>query len=471
MNGEVAWSDGPDYIEVSEAYLFPLDPCQREEVDAMASKRANGRPSYTKFVLHKPRQNGKTADIVSYELPALALDGMWILHTAHEVKTAQKTFRQLAKCFEDNPDLAAMVDRISRTNGKEGIYLKNGGFVEYSARSKSAGRGNTYDVLVLDEDQELTEDQLAALLPVVSASPHDMSQVIYLGTPPGPRLEGTVPRKQRKSAMEGAPSTCLFEWSVDKCPPPDATFDDVLPLVAETNPALGSRIDVETVETEFNSMDIDTFARERLGWWSETGGAADPKVGKALWDACAVPLPPHDGGGRKAFGVKFDPDGNVALCGCRFPREGDGWTPHVELVAVGPMDEMLPWVSDFLCDAARAETTAVVAVDGKRGKDVLIPKLKGAYPKQALVDCTTAGYMAAVSMFHDAVSHGEVTHPRAPDGNPLDEAAATCPERAIGKDGGWGFGGDAVTIDAAAIAYWAAATTRRDPEDEGEVFV
>lgn len=35
-----------------------------------------------------------------------------------------------------------------------------------------------------------------------------------------------------------------------------------------TNPALGRRILESTIASECEQMDADTFARERLGWWS-----------------------------------------------------------------------------------------------------------------------------------------------------------------------------------------------------------
>ena len=82
------------------------------------------------------------------------------------------------------PELNALVKEVRRTNGQEAIVLKNGGSVEFVARTKGSGRGYSVDVLVIDEAQELTEDQLAAMLPTISASSNP--QILYTGTPPGP---------------------------------------------------------------------------------------------------------------------------------------------------------------------------------------------------------------------------------------------------------------------------------------------
>ena len=46
--------------------------------------------------------------------------------------------------------------------------LKNGGSIEFIARSKSSGRGFTVDVLVCDEAQELTDEQMEAIQPAIS---------------------------------------------------------------------------------------------------------------------------------------------------------------------------------------------------------------------------------------------------------------------------------------------------------------
>lgn len=464
-SGDVAYTDGPDYLAIADAYLAPLDKCQRDVVGDWAARREDGSPSYAVNILHKPRQNGKTFDVIGYELPALCLDGLQILHTAHEVKTAQKTFRQLADIFERNADLNTLVKRISRTNGKEGIYLTNGGFIEYSARSKSAGRGNTYDVLVLDEAQELNDDQLAALMPTISASPHDMRQIFFLGTPPGPNLVGSVARRQREAAMDGAPSTCMYEWSVEDGPDPDMTFEDVLPLIYETNPAMGDRISVEWVRSEYETTSPDHFWRERLGWWGSTD-TEGTKISQELWDGTAVSKEHARKDGKIAFGVKFSPDGEkVALAACRYPGEDDesGLPAHVELITTGPMAGGISWLVEWLSDEDRADATAAVAIDGRRGEDMLYMSLLGAYPKQALMKAGTGGVIAASSMFFDALEDTNVTHLEGDDA--LAKSAVCSTERAIGQNGGWGFGGeDATPIEAAALAYWAARTTKRDPD-------
>jgi hypothetical protein len=47
-------------------------------------------------------------------------------------------------------------------------------------------------------------------------------------------------------------------------------------------------------------------------------------------------------------------------------------------------------------------------------------------------------------------------------------------KRNIGNDGGWGFDGkqdaDVTIVEACALAYWGAMTTKRDPKRKAKVF-
>ena len=126
-----------------------------------------------------PRQNGKNAILEVYELFVTVGLGRRVLHTAHEVKTGRKHFRRLRYFFGERAadpgaefqELNKLVREIRNVNGQEGIYLTNGGSIELVARSKSSGRGFTVDTLVCDEAQELTDDELQAINPSISAAP------------------------------------------------------------------------------------------------------------------------------------------------------------------------------------------------------------------------------------------------------------------------------------------------------------
>lgn len=455
----VAVTDGPDAARLIGAYGFDLDPWQRLVIDAWAARDASDGPLYTTCGCSVPRQNGKNGIIEAYEFYKMLVCGERILHTAHQVKTANKSFQRLAALLDNprNREVKAMVANVRRTNGEQGIYLTNGAYVEYSARSRGASRGNTYSMVVYDEAQELTDDQVEALMSTIAASPTGYRQLVYTGTPPGPNSPGTVFPRVRRAALERPGTrTCWHEWSVEEI----GDVDD-RDRWYETNPAMGIRLDEEFTQTERDTMTPDGFARERLGWWSEQQAACAIK--QKAWADAAVSERANDGPGKRAFGVKFAPDGSqIALVACRLPEEG---AAYIELIGVVSLDDGMSWLEGFLCDEERADRTACVAVDGKNGADALMDRLKDFYPRQALPRVGTRDVIAAASIFSEDLKAKKVAHWAHETQELLDRSATGCVKRPIGSEGGWGFGGESsAAVEAASLALWAAKTTKRDPD-------
>ncbi len=266
------WSLGGLAVKLAAGYRLIADDWQADPVECMLARAKSGRYAAATVKITAARQNGKNGILEVRELFGMVALGEKFLHTAHEVKTARKAFRRIASFFENErqfPELAAMVLEIRKTNGQEAILLSNGGAIEFIARSSGSGRGFTVDVLVCDEDQDLTDEELAALLPTISAAPLGNPQVILTGTPPDPeRLDaakGEVARRVRKDAQrKGDPNLLCFDWGVPDGPMPDV---DDRELWHRTNPALGGRLNLAEVERERKLMSAEKFARERLGWW------------------------------------------------------------------------------------------------------------------------------------------------------------------------------------------------------------
>lgn len=77
-------------------------------------------------------------------------------------------------------------------------------------------------------------------------------------------MTGTVFRELRRRALAGeSRRTAWFEFSVKEI----GNVKDKKRW-AESNPAMGRRIQLSSIEGEAEQLDPDTFARERLGWWS-----------------------------------------------------------------------------------------------------------------------------------------------------------------------------------------------------------
>ena len=439
-----------DCAFLANAYGLTPDPWQTTVLECWLATDKNGRMRAGRCGLAVPRQNGKNAVLEMIELYFLVVLHRKILHTAHEVKTARKAFLRLAGFFENDrqwPELAALVKEIRRTNGQEAVVLHNGGSIEFIARSRGSGRGYTVDVLVCDEAQELTDEQLEALLPTISSAPSGDPQQIYTGTPPGPTSPGTVFRRMRAAGIARKdPRLSWVEWSV-------AEVGDIYDRhrVAATNPALGIRLQMSVIDDELGQMTPEGYARERLGWWSDHGHTP-PAIPKPLWDACKVDKAPT--GGKPSFGVKFSTDGERVSIAAGVP---DGEAVHVEVIA------QLPAASPMLGGKPLAEwlaekwrSVACIVVDGKSGSGALEADLvRLRVPTRAIRRPTVDQVVTAHKQFLDGVTAGQVSHIGQAE---LNACVLVATKREIGKLGGWGWqpigDGDVLDLEAATLAAW-----------------
>lgn len=464
-------TDGTDASRLYGAYSSPLDPWQDTVLAAWLGYGEDGH--YTAMVagISMPRQNGKNYCIEAREFFGLIVNGEKILHTAHQVVTARAAFDRLISVFEndDHPEIKSMIKRIRRTNGEEAIELKNGGKISFSARSRQKARGfDGISLVVFDEAQELTDDQIEAILAVLSASATGERQLIYAGTPPYPNCPGTVFRRVRDGAAE-AESTAWHEWSVEAASVDEIDVADEN-LWYACNPALGIRHDVKFVRVELAQLAPDGFARERLGWWQPVKAEAEVYViDRDKWAACASDAPKPEG--RTAYGVKFSPDGaTVTLCGAARPEDG---AVRISLIAQRPTLDGIQWLVDWLNQ--RASTAACVVIDGRNGAAELESRLlapAGAWPNiksgdyKAVIIANPGIVVSAATALIMAVAEKSLTWYT---GQPtLRDSALGATKRQIG--GGFGFGGEnSPPIEAASLALWGLQNCKRNPDASGRI--
>ena len=468
-----AWTDGPDARMLCDEYWFALDEWQGILLDSWLARDADGRMLVITAGLSVPRQNGKTGAIEALEFYLLVTDpGAHILHTAHRVKTAKKAHRRLAAIFTKPGSKWApirdLVARVRWTNGEEAIEMKSGATIEYCARTNGGGRGfDNITLVVYDEAQQLTQDQYDSINATMAASETGDRQAIYCGTPPGPNVPGDVFRRRREAALSHpTPHTSWHEWSCEECPPADAAWEDVADLVYQTNPGmeLGRPSSLSEVFTreEFAGCDgaMDSFARERLGWWSEVAEAARA-IERRLWSKSGIEAIGDAYAGRMAFGLKFSPDGaSYALAGCKLDASGNA---AVELVEVGDTSGGTRPLAEALLE--RKGRASCVVVDGQAGAGALCENMSGA-PRGYVVRPKPADVALAASMLLDGLREGTLSHTTRGQ-EALDASALGSVRRPIGRSGAWGFGStetdDSTPVEAASLALWGARTSRRDP--------
>lgn len=442
-------TDGGDAARVLQVGGLVLDPWQGAMLDDWLARGSDGRWSAATCGGSVPRQNGKTALIEGRAAAGMILFNEQVLYTAHLQKTATETFEDLAAFF-DTDALRPYVRDIKTALGREQIILKDGARIKFLARTRNGGRGQHGDLLIFDEAQELDENQQASFLPAISASVNP--QTIYVGTPPDPQAFGLVFRGIRDRALSRKTErTAWFEFSV----PEIGDVHDRLRW-AMTNPALGRRILLSTIEGECEQMEPDTFARERLGWWmpvmTET---VEHPIPAEIWNACrSDQLRPE---GRTAYGVKFAADGSeVVLCGAVCPVKGPA---RISLIERRPTGLGIGWLADWLNQ--RYDKASCVVIDGRNGVDVLVERIAGTWRQHGSVIRPSAKDMiAAVGCLTNELNERSVTWYG--EQTALAESATSSIKRPIA--GGWGFGGDnSAPIEAAALALWGCRTSKRDP--------
>ena len=457
---EYATTDGAEVVEWFDSMGHLSYPCQEYEMLIFCARDENDDFAYRTICISKPRQNGKSYSARNYAVEKAAVEGLNVCYSAHHSKTTHKMFKEVLAIFENDEELSKMIADVSKARGFEGIWLTNGGCIEFFTRStrSGGGRGTTYDIIVVDEAQEMTEDEQDALKPTQIASDSGDPQMILIGTPPGPSCNGTVFRALHDRAHDN-PETCGFvwiEWAVYELPDMDGDRTAVLELAYTTNPAMGYRIRESVMLDVINTAtSVEGFAREYLGWWSPTAGLLHFAIPASTFESLAVDEAPTEG--RAAYGVKFAVDGSeVSLCAARV-HDGRG---YVEQIRREPMAMGLGWLAEWI--AARRATGCCCVVDGKAGAQALVEKL-GRMPANYIVTPTAAQVVAANATLVDMVNERSLSWLR-PQADLLD-SAVTSTRRRIGSAGGWGFGGgNPVPIDAASLALWGALNSKRNPE-------
>jgi hypothetical protein len=405
-----------------------------------------------------PRQNGKNGTIEVRELFGMIDAGEKFLHTAHEVKTARKAFLRIASFFENSrqfPELAGMAKEIRKTNGQEAVVLHNGGSVEFIARSRGSGRGFTVDVLVLDEAQELTAEELAALLPTISASPTGNPQVILTGTPPDPERsdpdKGEVFVAMRNDGEANRNARLAWtDFGVADGPLPDIENRDTW---YEVNPALGIRLALDEVERELTLMRArpETFARERLGWWGDPNAAAGTAFGPGQWERVASPgIEPV----VQAIGLAVSLDRQYASVGVA-GMSRDAADEPVAVVGAGERKQGLGWL---VAEAKRLQQKydCAVVIDSRGpGADLAIA-LDAAEVR--FTELSVQDVCDACALIFDHVQQGILVHP---DHSELNAAVSGAAKKDVGDRWSWGrklSTSDVSMLEAVTLALWSVVT-------------
>jgi hypothetical protein len=245
-----------------------LDGWQRFGLRASLGRR-EGRWASFENVWVVPRQNGKSVALGIRALAGALLFGeRLVIVSAHEWRTVVELFRAADDLLAGSA-LRKHVRRVRRAGGEEAIEFTNGNRVRFMNRSRESARGFSADSVIMDEAHTVTGDQMAALLPVLSARPDP--QVTYACAGPGPQAWHLSRLRSRVLNGDHA-RLCWLEWSAD----PDGDVEDEDAWLAANPASASGRLQVERMREERVSLGFDGFKAERLAcapWPSEMEGA------------------------------------------------------------------------------------------------------------------------------------------------------------------------------------------------------
>lgn len=405
---------------------------------------------HTKFGYSVPRRNGKNEIAAIRELYGLA-KGERILHTAHRTTTSSSASKRLADLLNalgyteisrpKNGENYEKAYTYSKQFGLERITLldEGGGSCDFRTRSSKGGLGEGFDLLVIDEAQEYTDDQESALKYIVTDSKNP--QTIFCGTPPTPVSSGTVFTKLRKNVLsELTVNSGWAEWSVEKQSDPRDKN-----LWYETNPSLGTIFTERSVLDEVGTDDID-FNIQRLGLWIKYNQKS--AISKAEWaDLKASVLPELKG--SLFVGIKYSHNGKHVAVSIAVKTKDK--KIFVETIDCRDVKSGNAWILQFLKNVSISK----VVIDGANGQQLLTADMKEEKLKTPILP-SVKEIITANAAFEQGIFQSYIVHMGQPS---VEQVISNCEKRAIGSNGGFGYKSfrddiEIAILDSIILAYW-----------------
>lgn len=395
--------------------------------------------THMKFGLSVPRQNGKNEVVAIRELYGL-FKGEHLLHTAHRTTTSASSFDRLLSILEEMGLEEGEDYKKIKAIGRERIELVGGGFINFRTRTSTGGLGESYDVLIIDEAQEYTDDQESALKYTIAASSNP--QTIFIGTPPTPISSGTVFTTLRKQALEDAMEDLGWaEWSVE-----DESDTRDLELWYQTNPSLGLRLTERTIRSEIGDDDID-FNIQRLGLWIQYNQKSE--ISDKEWETLKISKRPQFKG-KLFVGIKYGHDNkNVAMSIAVKDKDGNIF---VEVIDCRGIRSGNAWILSFL----KTADIRHVVVDGASGQNILANEMKDLRLKKphlpTVKEVIDSNAIFEQSLFHQTLRHNNQAS--------LTQVVTNVEKRNIRASGGFGYQSqiddfDIALLDSVILAHWA----------------
>lgn len=310
-------SYGFDVIDFAADVLGrPLDPWEQWLVIHAGELLDDGRPRFRTVLVLVARQNGKTECLVVLSLYWLFVESRrLVLGTSTNLDYARESWEKAIELVEGNELLFEEVPKggIRRANGEQMLRTVDKSRYKIAASNRKGGRSLTIHRLIMDELREHHDwSAYNAAVPATNAVPD--GQVWMISNQGDDR--SVVLESLRNSALshsehgDGDDRLGLFEWSA-----PDGADPTDLTALAQANPNLGHRIDVDSI--------LGDARRAKAAGGEELAGfkteimcmrvpMLDPAIDADKWADCADPADMSDVRARVALCVDVALDGQHA---------------------------------------------------------------------------------------------------------------------------------------------------------------
>ncbi|WP_264631259.1 terminase large subunit domain-containing protein [Microbacterium hydrothermale] len=468
---------GFDVIDFAfEVLGVVLLPWQRAALIRMLELLPDGSLRFRTAVILVARQNGKSTLAQVLTIWLLFVWG-WplILGTAQDLDVAETLWEEVVDIVHENEELAALVEGVTKVNGKKSLNLESGAKYKVKAANRRAGRGLSGNLVLLDELREhqtwdawgaITKTTMAraeALILALSNAGDITSRVLRylrlmahraLGDPDGIGAAeddgGTGPTQFDLETLDSfdedtdepdefddddiddldvddleqdEDTLCLLEWSaVPGCDRRDRAG------WSAANPSMGYTITIKTIASACKTDPEWVFRTEVLCQWND-GATAGP-FNPGAWDAGKVETVDGADGrkviarpdvdridGRVVAGIsQSGPVTYIAVAGYR----PDG-LPQVEMVTGRYGTD---WVAEWLAHPDRKGRIRCVTGQSRGAPEqTLMKKLSTDRTfRLPVVDLAGSDLLDAYADAEEAIRANEVWHTPWPA---LDMAAAT----------------------------------------------
>lgn len=394
---------GARVAEVALELGTPLMPWQRYVADvALEVDPTTGLLVYRDVILTVPRQSGKTtlllAIMVFRALATQALGGPQVIdYTAQNRLYARKKWEDEHVAAIERSGFGELC-RIRKSAAMEAILWHNGSRHQIISGTETAAHGEVVDLGVVDEAFAQRDFRLEqALKPAMQTR---IQAQLWIVSTAGDRrstfLRSKVDAGRELTQRGQNRGICYFEWSAEEGQDPSSveTWKRCMPALRHEGNLQGTTV-IDTVATDFATMDLPEFKRAYLNLWDARRG--EGVIGDEDWQRClrrrSKALDPV------AIAFDISPEhrsGAIAACG---RSSSDPSALHVEVI---DHRSGSAWMIDRLVELVNRHQPAALVCDGAGPAGSLLAGLQSAGIEVTVA--TTRQHIHACGLFFQGVT-------------------------------------------------------------------